>query len=522
MIACIISAATWEGTLPPMSNAMTQLTEPCCVLEVRNLSKSFPGVQALENVRLDVRPGTVHAVMGENGAGKSTLMKTLIGIHTPDSGEVLLNGAHVRFRNPHDALRAGISMIHQELLPFPDLTVAENICMGQEPTRWFPGWLDKPAMLRRAQELLGRLGIMISPTRKMKHLSVAEMQTVEIAKALAHNAEVIIMDEPTSAISDREVEALFEVIRDLKRRGVAIIYISHKMDEIFQIADTITVLRDGRYVATHDAKTLDRDRLIGLMVGRELAAMCPKSTTEHGDVALEVKNLSQPGKFREVSFQVRRGEILGVAGLMGAGRTELMSAIYGLVPASKGEIRVNGRPVRIAGPRDAIDHGIAMVTEDRKQFGLVPTMLVKQNVTLANLRRCCRGWLIDHREENRVADEQIRAFSIKTRNRNQKTSNLSGGTQQKVVVAKALLTDPAILILDEPTRGIDIGAKSEIYAIMTRLASEGMAIIMVSSELPEILTLSHRILVMREGVVTAELNPQGTTQEEILKYAMPD
>lgn len=505
-----------------MGHAMTQLTEPRCVLQVRNLSKTFPGVQALENVRLDVCAGTVHAVMGENGAGKSTLMKTLIGIHAPDSGEVLLGGTHVRFRNPHDALRAGISMIHQELLPFPDLTVAENICMGQEPTRWFPGWLDRPAMRRRAQELLDRFGVTIGPTRKMKSLSVAEMQTVEIAKALAHNAEVIIMDEPTSAISDREVDALFEVIRDLKRRGVAIIYISHKMDEIFQIADTITVLRDGRYVATHDAPTLDRDRLIALMVGRELTAMLPKATAEQGDVALEVRGLSQPGKFRDVSFQVRRGEILGIAGLMGAGRTELMSAVFGLAPASTGEIRVEGRTVCIASPRDAIDHGIAMVTEDRKQFGLVPTMSVKQNVTLANLRRCCRGWMIDHREENRVADEQINTFAIKTRDRNQKTSSLSGGTQQKVVVAKALLTDPAILILDEPTRGIDIGAKSEIYAIMTRLAGEGKAIVMVSSELPEILTLSHRILVMREGAVTAELNPQDTTQEEILKYAMPD
>lgn len=500
----------------------SQLAKPHCVLEVRNLSKTFPGVRALQDVRLEVQAGSVHAVMGENGAGKSTLMKTIIGIHAPDSGEVLLHGSSVRFRSPHDALRAGIAMIHQELLPFPDLSVAENICMGQEPTRWFPGWLDKQAMRRRAQELLGRLGVAIGPARKMKNLSVAEMQTVEIAKALAHNAEVIIMDEPTSAISDREVDALFDVIRDLKSRGVAIIYISHKMDEIFQIADTITVLRDGRYVATHDAGELDRGRLITLMVGRELGSGSLKLPAERGDVALEVQGLTQPGKFRDVSFQVRRGEILGIAGLMGAGRTELISAIFGLAPAWAGEIRVGNRPVRIASPRDALDHGIAMVTEDRKQFGLVPTMSVKQNLTLASLRRCCRGWLIDHREENRVADEQIHAFAIKTRDRNQKIDSLSGGTQQKVVVAKALLTEPKILILDEPTRGIDIGAKSEIYAIIARLASEGMAIVMVSSELPEILSLSHRILIMREGVVTAELNPQTTTQEEILKYAMPD
>jgi inositol transport system ATP-binding protein len=496
--------------------------QPTCVLQVRNLSKSFPGVKALDSVRLDVQPGTVHALMGENGAGKSTLVKTLIGIHAPDSGEILFNGSSVHLRNPHEAMRMGIAMIHQELMPLPDLTVAENICLGREPTRWLPFWLDKPAMNRRAQELLDRFGVALPPTRKMKRLAVAEMQTVEIAKALGHNAEVIIMDEPTSAISQREVDALFDVVRDLKRRGVAIIYISHKIDEVFRIADTITVLRDGRCVATHDANELDRDRLIALMVGRELGAVFPQSFAEPSDVALEVRGLTREGKFRNVSFQVRRGEILGIAGLMGAGRTEVISAIFGLAPADSGEILVDGRRVRIANPRDAIRSGIALVAEDRKEYGLVPQMSVKQNVTLANLRGCCRGPLIDHRRENSVADEQIRAFSIKTRDRNQKVGSLSGGTQQKVVVAKALLTDPAILILDEPTRGIDIGAKSEIYAIVAKLADEGKAVIMVSSELPEILSLSRRILVMREGDVTAELDPRDATQEEILRYAMPN
>jgi inositol transport system ATP-binding protein len=378
-------------------------------------------------------------------------------------------------------------------------------------------------MNRRAQELLNRLGVTFPTTRKMRHLSVAEIQTVEIAKALVHNARVIIMDEPTSAISQREVDALFEMIRDLRRQGVAIIYISHKMDEIFRIADTVTVLRDGRYVATHDAVDLDRDRLIALMVGRELLTTAsPSATPVPGEVALEVRDLTQPGKVQRVCFQVRRGEILGIAGLMGAGRTQLVSAIFGLAPAASGEIRVNGRPVRIAGPRNAINNGIALVTEDRKKFGLVSGMSVKQNLTLSDLRQCCRGPLIDHRRENRVADEQIQALAIRTRDRNQRVNSLSGGTQQKIVVAKALLTKPAILILDEPTRGIDIGAKNEIYAIVRRLAAEGTAVMMVSSELPEILSLSHRILVMREGEVTAELDPHRTTQEEILQYAMPN
>jgi inositol transport system ATP-binding protein len=496
--------------------------EPRCVLEVRNLSKSFPGVKALEAVRLAVRPATVHALMGENGAGKSTLMKTLAGIYPPDEGEILLDGRRVRIKNPHQALRLGIAMIHQELLPFPDLTVAENISMGREPTRWLPGWLDQPAIRRRAQELLGRLGVTLPATRKIRELSVAQVQTVEIAKALVHDARVIIMDEPTSAISQREVDALLAMIRDLRRQGVAIIYISHKMDEVFRIADTITVLRDGRHVATHPAAELDRDRLIALMVGRELLTTeSPAATPAPGLVALEVCGLTQPGKFRPVSFRVRRGEILGIAGLMGAGRTELASALVGLAPAASGEIRVNGRPVRIASPRNAIDHGLALVPEDRQKFGLVPGMSVKENLTLASLGPCCRGPWIDRRRENRVADQQIRALAIRTRDRDQRAGSLSGGTQQKIVVARALLTRPAILILDEPTRGIDIGAKQEIYAIIRRLAAEGTAVIMVSSELPEVLALSHRILVMREGQVTAELDPRRTTQEEILQYAMP-
>lgn len=486
------------------------------ILQIRNISKSYPGVQALRDVCMDVAAGTVHAVMGENGAGKSTLMHILIGLLAADAGEIRFKGHPIRIKNPHDALRHGIAMIHQELLPFRNLSVAENIGMGREPTRWFPGWIDRAALARDATRMLARLGCPLAPNRKMIHLSVAEMQTVEIAKALAYDAALIIMDEPTSAISEREVEALFAVIRDLKQRGVTIIYISHKMEEVFRIADTITVLRDGQHIATHPTSALDARTLISLMVGRDLK---PASTARasSGQTALEIHRLTKPGRFRDISFTLRRGEILGLAGLMGAGRTDLVNAIYGLAPATSGEIRVHGRSVRISSPAAAITAGIGFVSEDRKGFGLVPRMSVQHNLTLSSLRA---RW-IDQCAECAVADEQIRAFAIKVSGRRQAVMNLSGGNQQKVVLAKALLTEPDILILDEPTRGIDIGAKTEIYALIHRLAGAGKAVLLVSSELPELLLLSDRLLVMREGVLTAEFVTRQTTQEEILKFAMP-
>jgi inositol transport system ATP-binding protein len=490
------------------------------VLEARELSKSFPGVQALEGVSLIVRSGLVHAVTGENGAGKSTLMNILGGLHAPDGGEILFHGRPVRLGSPHEALRVGISMIHQELLPFPELTVAENIWMGREPTGWFPGWIDKPAMNRESARLLERLGVLLPSTTRMKDLSVAEMQLVEIARALACHAEVIIMDEPTSALSEREVRALSELIRDLKRRGVAVIYVSHKLEEILGLADVVTVLRDGRLIATADIAELDADRLIALMVGRELEVP-PRRAPAGGEPLMEVRGLSKPGSFRDVSFTVRRGEILGIAGLMGAGRTGVIHAICGIEPAMAGEIRVCGQPRRIRSPRDALSSGIAAVTEDRKTYGLAPAMSLKHNLTLSSLERCSHGCIIDHRAEGRVAEEQIRAFSIRARNAGMEARYLSGGNQQKAVIAKALLTDPSILLLDEPTRGIDIGAKSEIYAIIRRLASGGKAIVMVSSEMSEILSLSDRILVMCKGRVAAELDPEHTTQEEIMKWALP-
>lgn len=512
----------FTGYSQPYAWGNIELMQRDYVLQVRGVSKSFPGVRALRQVRLDVARGQVHALMGENGAGKSTLMRLLIGLEQPDAGEIRFHGRVVRITSPHAALKLGISMIHQELLPFPDLSVAENMFMGQLPGRRFPGWVHRGRLHAQAGELLQRLGVAVSPARLMRELSVSEMQTVEIAKALAHRAEVIIMDEPTSAISEREVEALFGIIRELQRRGVAIIYISHKLDEIFRVADTVTVLRDGQYVATEPLAALTRDRLIGLMVGRELKERPEAEAGRAGAEALAARGLGRRGQFGNINLTVRHGEVVGLAGLMGAGRTEVVSALYGLAPADAGEIRVHGKRVRINTPRDAMRNGIALASEDRKQFGLVLPMSVEHNLTLSNLRCCCRGPLIRHREEARLAEERIREFGIKTASPQTPVKLLSGGNQQKVVLAKALLTDPDILLLDEPTRGIDIGAKAEIYALIERLARAGKAILLVSSELPELLLLSHRILVMRQGMIRAELDARRTSQEEILRWAMPE
>jgi inositol transport system ATP-binding protein len=491
------------------------------VLRVRNLTKSFPGVQAVSEVTVDIERGAVHALIGENGAGKSTFVKILAGFHAPDAGEILFNRARITLRDPHDALRRGISIIHQELLPFPELTVTENMFMGHELSYPFVGWLKKRAMHREAARVLERLGVRVSPLRKMRELRVAEMQAVEIAKALVHRSEIIIMDEPTSALSAPEVEALFGIIRDLKRQGVAVIYISHRLDEVFRIADVVTVLRDGRCAGTLETGKLNAAQLIALMVGRELAAGPPDTHPLPGSVALSVRGLARRAVFSGVDLDLHRGEILGIAGLMGAGRTDLACALSGLAPADGGEIRVNGRSVRISSPKDAIANGISMVSEDRREYGLVLNMSVKQNITLSSLRSCSRFFWVDRQRENRFVDDRILAFSIKTPGRDQKAAHLSGGNQQKIVIAKALSTEPDILILDEPTRGIDIGAKAEIHGMVRDLARAGKAVLLISSELPEILALSTRILVMREGRLTAELDPRRTTQDEIMKYAMP-
>jgi ABC-type sugar transport system ATPase subunit len=509
-----------NGTPAQLPDTATRSRTPC-FLELRQITKSFSGVRVLNQVSLEISGGEVHAITGENGAGKSTLMKVLAGSIQPDVGEIRIHGQLIPPGQPHAALRAGVTMIYQELLPFLDLTVAENIFMGHEPATRLLGWIDRRALRQGTEELLARLGLSLSPDQKMRELRVAEMQGVEIAKALAHRAKVIIMDEPTSAISGREAEALFRIIADLRQAGTSILYISHKLEEVFRLADRVTVLRDGSHVSTQPITELSPDRLISLMVGRELQPVVPTRQTTEAAPILSVSQLEKRGRFRGVSFDVKPGEILGLAGLMGAGRTDVLHAIYGLEPADRGSIFVGGESVRIRNPAEALAAGIALVTEDRKEFGIVPTLGVRANMTLAALREWCRAGVVRQGAERRVAAEQIRAFGIQVRHPDQSVEYLSGGNQQKVVLARALLTSPRVLLLDEPTRGIDIGAKAEVHALITRLTASGSAVVLVSSEMPELFSLSHRILVLRQGEVTAELETRNATPEEVLRYAMP-
>ncbi|MCO5234744.1 MAG: sugar ABC transporter ATP-binding protein [Chitinophagaceae bacterium] len=489
------------------------------LLSAVNISKSFPGVKALDGVDLNIEKGKVHALMGENGAGKSTLMKILMGMLAPDSGQIIFKGQPVHFNSVHDARNAGFAMIHQELQPFPELSVAENIFMGNEPSFFFGEWINRKKRNKDAQLLLAALGVKIDITRQMKTLSVAEMQMIEIAKALSYHAEVVIMDEPTSAISDKETARLFRIISDLKQRGIAVIYISHKMDEISRIADTVSVMRDGRYIGTYPVEAIGKEDLISLIVGRALKSVFEKRQVARGRVALSVNGLSGE-KFDGISFEVHSGEILGIAGLMGAGRTDVVNAIFGLEKLSSGVISVGGKKAVIRSPKEAIQYGIGLITEDRKHTGLVLPMNVAHNITLAALKKFCRGPFIDRRKEWAAAAQQIQRFAVKTPSGKQPVNFLSGGNQQKIVIAKVLLNDPDIIILDEPTRGIDIGAKAEIYKLVNELAEQGKAIIMISSELPEILGMCDRILVMHNGKITAELEGEKTNQEEIMHYAM--
>ncbi|RAK02945.1 inositol transport system ATP-binding protein [Larkinella arboricola] len=490
------------------------------ILTVRGLTKTFSGVKALDGVQLDLRKGEVHALMGENGAGKSTFMKILVGLHQPDAGEIFFEGQALKSQAVSEVLKKGISMIHQELLVVPELTVAQNIFLGRESRGGLFGWIDEKKLNQEAGALLTQMGVTISPTTKMKYLSVAEMQMVEIAKAISNNAKVIIMDEPTSALSDREVATLFGIIRDLKTKGVAIVYISHKMDEIFTISDTITVLRDGKYIATQPASELDNTALIRMMVGRELDSLFPESVAQKGAEILSVRNLRRNGNFADINFEVHAGEVLGLAGLMGAGRTEIARAIFGLDPLDEGEIYLKGQPVRIKSPQDAIQHGIGYVSEDRKGLGFIPGMSVKHNITLGSLSNHARGPFIQDQSEAATAARMITDLRIKTAGPDQKVQFLSGGNQQKVVIGKVLLSSPELVILDEPTRGIDIGAKSEIYKLIKQLVADGIAVIMISSELPEILGLSDRILVLSQGRQTALLSKEEATQETIMHYAV--
>ncbi|BDF06045.1 Ribose import ATP-binding protein RbsA [[Clostridium] hylemonae DSM 15053] len=488
------------------------------LLEMKGIEKSFNTVKVLHGVDLILRKGTVHALMGENGAGKSTLMKVLAGIHKCDAGTVTVKGKSVDIQSPKHSQALGIAMIHQELSPVPEMTVAENIYLGREPGgRLF---VDYAAMYRQTEELLESLKVHISPKEKVGSLKVADQQLVEIAKAISLNAEIIIMDEPTSAITDKEVDNLFSIIRDLKDQGKGIIYISHKMDEIFQISDDITVLRDGQYVNTWKAEEIDNNILIKNMVGRELTEIFPKSEVPISDTILEVRNFTLGNKFQDISFKVKRGEIYGIAGLVGAGRTELMHALFGLDRPDKGEIIFDGKPLHIRKPKDAIREGIAYVTEDRKQEGLVLEMSVGQNISLASMKELSRGLFINEREENSLVKDEIERLRIRLHSPRQLVKSLSGGNQQKVVLSKWMIKNPKLLILDEPTRGIDVGAKSEIYKLMCEYAARGNAIIMISSEMPEVMGMADRMLVLSNGKVGGELNRSEFAQESIMQMAV--
>jgi inositol transport system ATP-binding protein len=489
------------------------------ILEMKNISKSFPGVKALDDVGLSVRRGTVHALMGENGAGKSTLMKIAIGIYQADSGTMILDGEEIKNHDIKTSLKKGISMIHQELNPIPQMTVAENIYLGREPlTR--SKILDKKKMVKDTQDLLESLGITnINPRTKMVELSVAKKQMVEIAKAISYRSKLIIMDEPTSAITETECQQLFKIVNELKTEGVSFIFITHKMDEVFKITDEVTVFRDGKYVATVSAEGLTRDKLIEMMVGREVSQMFPKEEAVIGDVILSVRNLTKKGLFKDISFNLKRGEILGIAGLMGAGRTEVVETLFGYRKADAGEIYLDGKKIQINSPKDALKHKMALLTEERKLTGLYLPLSVRDNMIVTSVERYIKGLALDKRKIEEACNEQKEKLAIKTPSLNQTVNNLSGGNQQKVLVARWLLTEPDILIVDEPTRGIDVGAKAEIHRLLSALAKEGKAIIMISSELPEIIGMSDRVLVMHEGRLTGELSRIEATQTRIMEYA---
>ncbi|MDR1613889.1 MAG: sugar ABC transporter ATP-binding protein [Planctomycetota bacterium] len=489
------------------------------VLEMSGIIKEFPGVKALDNMSIKVRPGTVHVLVGENGAGKSTLMKVLSGAYSIDAGRIVFNGRELHDQNTADALNAGISMIHQELSPIRDMTIAENVFLGREPMKMRGFFIDFDALYRNTRDLFGHLGIKYDPGAKMRTLSVAGMQLVEIAKAISRDASLIIMDEPTSALTENEVEVLFRQIAELKTRGVAIIYITHKMDEIFTIADEITVIRDGEWIASGPAADFDQERLVSLMVGRTITDIFPKQTVPVGREVLRVENLGGKG-FEGVSFSVRAGEIVGLAGLVGAGRTEIARAVFGLDAPSSGKVFIDGEEVAIRRVRDSIRRGVAMISEDRKEEGLVLQRSVRENVSLVYLGQFVSGPLIDGAAERRRVEELIETLRVKVASMDAEVSTLSGGNQQKVVIAKWILGDVKVLILDEPTRGIDIGAKSEIHRLMGNLAARGMALIMISSELPEILGMSDRIVVMHEGKKKGELVRRDATPEAIMHMAV--
>ncbi len=488
------------------------------LLEMQDMCKEFPGVKALQHVNLRVRPGTVHALIGENGAGKSTLMKCLFGIYRADQGRITLDGKEVSFKNPKDALENGVAMVHQELNQALRRNVNDNIWLGRYPK--VGPFVSERKMREETLRIFKELNIKLSPTRIMSTISVSQRQMVEIAKAVSYDTKVIVFDEPTSSLNDTEVAHLFRIIAQLKEKGCGIIYISHKMEEILQISDDITVMRDGQWITTEPASEMDMAKMIRLMVGREITSRFPAKTNEIQDVCLEVEGLSGLyNHLQDVSFKLHRGEIVGVAGLDGSGRTELLETLFGVATRKSGTIKLHGKLVKNRSAREAVKHGFALLTEERRATGIFGILNIRENTVISNLRKYRRFGLLRNALMRKDTDAQIKAMRIKTASQRSKIRELSGGNQQKVIIGRWLLTRPEILLLDEPTRGIDVGAKYEIYQLINNLAAEGKAVMMVSSEMPELLGVSDRILIMSGGRLTGEVNAKETTQEEIMTYA---
>ena len=497
------------------ATSATSIGPPQPIVELIDISKQFGAVRALNHAQLELYPGEVHALLGENGAGKSTLVKILGGIHRPDTGEVKIGGNTVALHNPAQSQHLGIAVIHQEPTLFPDLNVAENIYMGRHPRDRF-GRVNWAQMYRDVERLLASLDVHFSVTTPAKGLSVADQQLVEIAKALSLDTRVLVMDEPTAALSAPEVERLFTITRQLRERGVAILFVSHRLEEVFALCDRITIMRDGAHVITAATSTFTSDTIIRHMVGREVTALFPKGEAEIGEVILDVQHLTREGVFRDVSFQLRRGEILGFAGLVGAGRTEVARVLFGIDRADAGEIRIDNKLVHISSPNAAMHHGLAYVPEDRRQQGLVMDFSISANMTLPILQQFSRFGIVNRSRERDIATDYSQQLQVRSAGIYQLVKALSGGNQQKVVLAKWLITKPAILILDEPTRGVDVGAKAEVHRIISDLAAKGLAIILISSELPEVLAMSDRVLVMHEGRLTETFTRAEANQENVM------